>query len=114
MPGLTSADFQRAKESVGQTPNKRVRWLLDFRQRDLSKLSQPECEQIALEWVIFLGESPAQNFILPSRDQLTTWQKRIRNGIDRLTRGQTWCHKAETNLELRVEDGEVVSKVTPL
>lgn len=112
MSDPTSAAFQRAREHIGQTPNNRVRWLLDFYQRDISELSPTEREQIALEWVVFLGESPSQNFILPSRDQLTTWQQRIRDGIGRLAEGQTWCHKARANLELRVEDGKVGSKLT--
>ena len=82
--------MKRAKARVGQTPESRARWLVDFHAQNLSETDGEALERLRYEAVVFLGgETGESHPRLPSTKQLEEWHNKLERNFHALANGES-------------------------
>jgi len=103
--------LRRAKARVGQTPESRARWLVDFHAQNLSETEGEALGRLRYEAIVFLGmETDEPSPRLPSKDQLDEWQNKLQRSFHALANGRSRLRAVRQII--RYEDNRIVVQET--
>jgi len=85
---IDTESLRKAKARVGQTPESRARWLVDFYAQNLGETEVEALKRLRYEAIVFLGvetDDPCPR--LPSKEQLEGWQNKLQRSFHALANG---------------------------